>query len=263
MTAADATSIPVTLASSAAFRDLGGAPTRDGRRIAHGRLFRADALSRLDPADRARVDRLGLRLVCDLRSASERNATPCLDWLQPAPRRLRMELSAGLAHATLPWLERLRLGPDAEAARGLMTTTYAELPGSAAPFLARLFEVLVAGEWPLLVHCTAGKDRTGFTIAMILTALDVEPVFIREDYLRGSGRDPLEIGQPSAHMMQALIGRDLTPEEAHAIHSVHGDYLDAASARIDQDWGGPLEYLERAAGLDARGRAVLRDQLLR
>ena len=262
MNTSTATSIPVTLASSTAFRDLGGAPTRDGRRLAHGRLFRADALSRLDPDDRARIDRLGLRLVCDLRSSAEREVTACLDWLQPAPRRLHLELSAGLALATLPWLDRLRRGPDAAAARGLMATTYAELPNSAAPFLAQLFAALVAGDWPLLVHCTAGKDRTGFTIAMILTALDVEPEFIRTDYLRGSGRDPLERGQPSAHMMQALVGRDLTAEEAHAIHTVHPDYLDAALARIERDWGGPVAYLERAVGLDARGRTSLRDHLL-
>jgi protein-tyrosine phosphatase len=250
------------LAGSAAFRDLGGAPTKDGRRIAYGKLFRADALSQLDSHDRTTLNQLKLRLVCDLRSESERTSRPCLDWLDPAPRRLHLELSAGLAAATLPFLERMRRGSDREAARGLMETTYSELPQAAAPFLSRLFESLVAGEWPLLVHCTAGKDRTGFTVAMILAALEVEPTFIRDDYLRGSGRNPLEIEQPSSHMMKALIGRDLTAEESRYVHAVHGNYLDAAYARIARDWGGPLDYLERAAGLDAGRRATLREQLI-
>ena len=168
------------------------------------------------------LNRLNLRLVCDLRSAPERSSRPCLDWLEPEPRRLHLELSSGLAAATLPFLDRLRRAPDPEAARGLMETTYAHLPCSAAPLLSQLFESLVAGGWPLLVHCTAGKDRTGFTVAMILAALDVEPDFIRDDYLRGSGRDPLEIEQPSTHMMDALIGRRLTDEESRFVHTVHG-----------------------------------------
>jgi protein-tyrosine phosphatase len=249
---------PMTLAGSTAFRDLGGAPTIDGRRVAYGKLFRADALSQLDAQDRVTLSRLNLRLVCDLRSESERTSRPCLHWLDPAPRRLHLELSAGLAVATLPFLEKLCRGSDPEAARGLMETTYSELPQSAAPFLSRLFESLVAGEWPLLVHCTAGKDRTGFTVAMILAALGVEPAFIRDDYLRGSGRNPLEIEQPSSHMMKALIGRDLTVEESRYVHAVHGDYLDAAYARIERDWGGLLAYLESAAGVDASRRATLR-----
>jgi protein-tyrosine phosphatase len=120
----------------------------------------------------------------------------------------------------------------------------------------------VAGDWPLLVHCTAGKDRTGFTAAMILAALDVEPAFIRDDYLRGSGRDPLEIEQPSTHMMDALIGRALTDEESRFVHAVHGSYLDAAYAAIAREWGDPLAYLERAAGLSAGRRATLREQFV-
>jgi protein-tyrosine phosphatase len=252
----------ITLSGSAAFRDLGGAPTIDRRRVAYGRLFRADALSGLDEQDRAILNRLNLRLVCDLRSAPERSSRPCLDWLEPEPRRLHLELSSGLATATLPFLDRLRRAPDPEAARELMETTYAHLPRSAAPLLSQLFESLAAGEWPLLVHCTAGKDRTGFTVAMILAALEVEPDFIRDDYLRGSGRNPLEIEQPSTHMMDALIGRRLTDEESRFVHTVDSSYLDAAYARIEHDWGNALAYLERATGLDAGRRATLREQFV-
>jgi protein-tyrosine phosphatase len=262
MTMAATGSTPIRLSGSAAFRDLGGAPALDGGRLRYGRLFRADALSQVDAHDRATLDQLNLRLICDLRSATERTSTPCLDWLDPAPRRLHLELSAGLVTATLPFLERLRRGPDPEAARALMETTYAHLPQSAAPFLAQLFESLLAGEWPLLVHCTAGKDRTGFTVAMILTALDVEPDFIRDDYLRGSGRNPLETEQPSTHIMDALIGRRLTDEESRFVHAVDGSYLDTAYARIAHDWGDALTYLERAAGLDGSRRARLREQFL-
>lgn len=254
--------VDATLAGSAAFRGLGGAPTVDGLRVAAGRLYRADALAALDATDRAVLDAIGLRLVCDLRGRDERERTRCLHWLQPAPRVLSLELSAGLAAATASAIERMRRGPDAAAAAAMMRATYATLPRSAAPFLGELFGALAAGELPVLVHCTAGKDRTGFSIALILTALGVEPEFIYSDYLHGSGRDPLAEDQPSAHMLEWLVGRRLSPDEAFWVHGVHREYLDSAFAAIERDWGSVQRYLEIAAGLDAQCSASLRERLL-
>lgn len=260
---ADATKCATrTLAGSTAFRDLGGSPTLDGRHIAVGRLFRADALSALDDSDRAIIEELELRLVCDLRSRDERERTRCLHWLRPAPRVLQLELSSGLATATAPSIERLIRGPDPDAASAMMRTTYAELPGSASPFFRELFHALAAGELPVLVHCTAGKDRTGFTIAMILSALGVPRDVIYDDYLLGSGRDPLAADQPSSHLLESLIGRLLEPEEAVLVHGVHREYLDAAFSSIERDWGGPLRYLAQAADVDARCILALQTGLL-
>jgi protein-tyrosine phosphatase len=251
-----------TLASSSAFRDLGGAPTTDGRDVLPGRLFRADALSALDEVDRAVIESIGLRLVCDLRGADERSRTRCLHWLSPAPRVLHLELSAGLVKATAPFVSRLMRGPDPEAAAAMMRTTYAELPRSSSTLLGALFEALANDGTPALVHCTAGKDRTGFTVAMILSALGVTRDFIYEDYLRGSGRDPLDCAQPSSHMLEAMLGRLLEPAEAVLVHGVHREYLDAAFASIERGWGDTQRYLERVAGVDADRRRALRDQLL-
>ena len=250
------------LAGSAAFRDLGGSPTLDGRQVACGRLFRADALSVLDAHDRAAVDALGLRLICDLRSRDERERTRCLHWLQPAPRILHLELSSGLATATAPSIERLLRGPDPDAAAAMMRTTYAEMPRSASPFFGELFQSLAAGELPVLVHCTAGKDRTGFTIAMILSALGVPRDVIYDDYLRGSGRNPLAADQPSSHLLEWLLGRRLEPEEAVLVHAVHREYLDAAFDAIHRDWGGTLQYLQQTAGVDAQSRSKLQEGFL-
>jgi protein-tyrosine phosphatase len=252
----------LTLRSSPAFRDLGGAPTTDGRQVLAGRLFRADALSALDAADRAVIDSIGLRLVCDLRGADERTRTRCLHWLDPEPSVLHLELSAGLVKATAPLVSRLARGPDLEAAAAMMRTTYAELPRSSSALLGALFESLATGGTPALIHCTAGKDRTGFTVAMLLSALGVSRDFIYEDYLRGSGRDPLDPAQPSSHMLDAMLGRLLEPEEAVLVHGVHREYLDAAFASIECGWGDTLRYLEHVAGVDADRRRALREHLL-
>jgi protein-tyrosine phosphatase len=250
------------LRSSPAFRDLGGTRTSDGRVLASGRLFRADALSRLDDHDRDVIDGMGLRLICDLRSREERERTRCLPWLQPRPRVLQLELSTGLAAAVAPSIGRLLRGPDPEAAATMMRTTYAELPRSASGLLGELFNALASGDTPLLVHCTAGKDRTGFTIAMILSALGVAQEVIYEDYLKGSCRDPLVTDQPSSHLLESILGRQLQPEEAVLVHGVHREYLDASFASIARHWGNTLSYLEQTAGVDPPRRLALQRSLL-
>lgn len=253
---------PLRLASSPAFRDLGGLPAADGRRVAYGRLYRADALSAPAAADRAVLDALGLRLICDLRGGDERTRTPCLAWLQPEPRRMHLDVSADLGPDVLQPLQRMMRGPDPDAAAAMMRATYAALPRGAAPVLGGLFRALAQGECPALVHCTAGKDRTGFITAMILTALDVPRTHVEVDYLLGSGRDPQHVDQPSSHMMTAILGRTLDPAEARHVHAVHRDYLDAAFAAIERDWGSPLNYLKQAAGIDAPLQVALQQALL-
>jgi len=252
------TDLNVRLRDSPAFRDLGGTATDDGRRVRPGRLFRADALTALAAPDRAVIDRLGLRLVCDLRGHAERARAPALGWLQPAPRTLHLDIATALAADVAPFVERLGRGRDAAAAAAMMRATYAALPRAAAPSLQTLFKSLCDGELPVLVHCTAGKDRTGFVTAMILSALGVGRNSVYADYLRGSGRDPQQADQPSAHALETMIGRRLDPEEAGLVHGVRRDYLDAAFAAIERGWGGTTGYLQRAAGLDADRLMALR-----
>ena len=229
---------------------------------AAGRLFRSDALVELTGDDRAIVKGLGLRVVCDLRSVAERERTPCLDWMQPAPRRICLDLSEGLGASTAANIKHMREGPDPEAAASMMRATYRELPRSSATLLRQLFDVLVAGEVPLLLHCTAGKDRTGFVVAMILDALGVPREFVVADYLRGSGRDPLDDAQPSSRLLETIVGRVLAPEEAVLVHGVHREYLEAAYATIESDWGDVRRYLECVAGLTTDRRHVMREQFL-
>lgn len=254
--------VSLRLAGSAAFRDLGGAPAADGRRLATGRLFRSDALVELTEGDRAIVDGVGLRVVCDLRSVAERERAPCLDWMEPAPRRICLDLSAGLGASTAAAIACMRAGPDPEAAASMMRATYRELPRSSAALLRQLFDMLVAGEFPALLHCTAGKDRTGFVVAMVLEALGVSREFVVADYLRGSGRDPLDHWQPSSRLLETMVGRVLDPDEAVLVHGVRLEYLEAAYATIESDWGDSTRYLERAAGLTTDRCRVMREHFL-
>lgn len=254
-------SVPL-LPGSPAFRDLGGMLTTDGRRLAPRRLFRADALNSPD-IDRDRLlPELGLRLVCDLRNAEERELARCLHWLDPAPRSLHVELSANLAVPAAPLVRRMIAAPDPEAALALMRLTYASMPRAASSRLHVLFEALAGGEWPAVIHCTAGKDRTGFTVAVLLAALGVDRDAIYADYLLGSRRDPLQVDSPSSRFLARLLGRDLVPDEARFMNGVRGEFLDASLEAIEREWGSMRSYLHQGLGLDEARLTRLRGQFL-
>ena len=250
------------LTGSPAFRDLGGLPAADNRRIAFGRLFRADALHSRDVDSHDVLGELGLRLVCDLRSGEEREFARCLQWLDPSPATLHLELSSNIAEQATPWLERMVQGTDPAAAHALMLLTYGEMPRAAATKLGTLFRRLAAGEWPVLIHCTAGKDRTGLTVASLLWSLGVPPAVVYDDYLRGSGRDPLDLQSPSSRFFAQILRRPLHADESRIVNGVQREFLDAALSTIEREWGDVNGYLRGGIGLDDALITALRQQFL-
>jgi protein-tyrosine phosphatase len=127
-----------------------------------------------------------------------------------------------------------------------MTETYRDFVRANADVFARFLALLpeVEGE-PLLFHCTAGKDRTGFAAALILHALGAEPDTIAEDYLATNA-----LWRPDPELA-AMI-----PEIAHAaIYRVAPEYLEAALEQLDREHGGPHAFADKAMGGEARRRA--------
>ena len=171
------------LPSAPAFRDLGGIAAGGGL-IRRRRLFRSEALLHLTEEEKSTLAGIGLRTVCDLRSPLERDAHACMGWLCPLPRRMSFDLSAELDAGTAAALDRMQADPGPAAALQIMLSTYEYLPRAGAAALRALFAGLAAGETPLMIHCSAGKDRTGFVSAMLLTALGVPREGIYKDYLR-------------------------------------------------------------------------------
>jgi protein-tyrosine phosphatase len=249
------------LHSAPAFRDLGGIAVAGGL-IRRGRLFRSEALLNLTAKEKSTVAALGVKTVCDLRSQIERDANPCMDWLAPPPRRMSFDLTAQLSAGTAPALERMRAEPGPAAALHIMLSTYECLPQAGAAALRTLLAALAAGETPVVIHCTAGKDRTGFVIAMLLAALGVSREGIYEDYMR------LEINGASAHaartaqMMSLFLQRPLDPESLAVLSSVRRAYLDTAFAALERQWGNTDNYLSEAVGLDAATRQRVLESLI-
>ena len=159
------------------FRDLGGYPAADGRHVRWRCLYRADGLSSLSPADRATVRRLGVATVIDLRSTYEIDQG-----------RFPVEEVPVTFHH-LPLVDQL---PDPErfkATPGFMAAHYEEIARDGAARIAKALAIVAdPASHPVIVHCTAGKDRTGVLVALLLSLLGVPDEVVAEDYaLSGRG----------------------------------------------------------------------------
>lgn len=162
-------------------RDLGGLPATTGR-TRHGILYRSDSLDRLTPADVHTVSqRLRVRTVVDLRGWRELPAVAPTWWHDGAVRRISIPL---LDDAALDAAGR----HNRWTASDLLRMYQAMLVTVGPSLVAILALVTSPGATPVLLHCAAGKDRTGVTTAVLLAAAGVEPTAIVADYLATNER---------------------------------------------------------------------------
>lgn len=225
------------------FRDLGGYKGLDGRPVRWRRLFRSDHLGALTERDHAVLSGAGVRRVVDFRGVAERDGTVArMPGAQvhslPIEPTVVQRLSAllGAGHPLTP-----------QETVAVMQQTYRGFARESAPRFAALFEHLLASDEPLVFHCTAGKDRTGFAAALILLALGVSRDEVMHDYLLTNS------------CLRVAPGRHATvpPEILAVLYRVQEDFLHAAMDAVEQDHGSVDAYLAGALGLDAQRRARL------
>ena len=231
------------------FRDVGGYVSSDGRRVRQGRIFRSNQLGQLTAHDLAQLETLGVHSVVDFRSDDEvAKAGPGL--LTGALRHtLPIDPSIGYQLRT-----RLEGGQpiNRQVTEELMCDLYRGFVCDHARHFRRFFELLLAESTPLVFHCSAGKDRTGFAAALILSALGVSRDLVFQDYMLTNllwKIDPLSMGDLPADVMTAL-GR---AEEA---------FLSAAFETITTEFGSMDHYLSLELGLHTPERTRLSDLYL-
>lgn len=245
------TSDPVPLPAlqgASNFRDLGGYIGTDGARVRLRRVFRSDHLAELTPADQAALQALSLAHCIDFRGVAERAALPYAiagAGVLPMPieptvvGRLRALLATGHTPSTAETV-------------ALMCDTYRGFVHAHGPTFGRFLRHLVSNPTPTVFHCTAGKDRTGFAAAMLLSVLGVDRDTVMEDYLltnRLYRRNPsLEEGGP--------------PQVMAVLWQVQPAFLQAAWDAIDNHYGGLSRYLANSVGITPLEREQLRTALL-
>jgi protein-tyrosine phosphatase len=182
-------------------RDLGGYPTAGGELPWHT-LFRSDALHQLGPAGVAVLSALGLRTIVDLRTHGE---------VEIAPSPLD-QLTARQAHVSI-------LGGDLQRLPLELDAIYAFVVAERGDAIADAIRPLCADRaFPALLHCSAGKDRTGIVVAMVLAVLGVPDDIIAADYaLSGAYLDPRRTASGEGRPMPRAGGR---PPDVSAIGQI-------------------------------------------
>ena len=221
----------LNLSGASTFRDLGGYIALDGRPVRWRTLFRSDHLATLTPQDQAVLSKLGLVRAYDFRGVKERAAVP---YELPGIASHSLPIEPTVVQRMKDLLETgHRL--TAQETVALMQETYRAFVSDNGPRFADLFTHLLDNDAPLVFHCTAGKDRTGFAAALILLALGVPRPVVMQDYL----------------LTNELLRMDSAPaygvplEVMQVLWRVQADFLDAALHAVDADHGGVDTYLQR------------------
>ncbi|APA96083.1 tyrosine-protein phosphatase [Nocardia seriolae] len=227
------------------FRDLGGARTADGRIVRHGVLLRSAQLSRVDEAGLAVLAELGVTDVHDLRGFAE------IDFIghDVVPDGVRLRVT--------PFDSRMGETPPHEAraedtAAAHMLEVYRLFPAlpEAHAAIRALAESVLTGT--ALVHCAAGKDRTGWAVATLLRAVGVTEDDIYADYLLSNDAVPT---------LRAFMSAEANRELSDDLLGVRPEYLESASKSMHTMYGGIEGYLAEI-GITPDVREALHIRLL-
>lgn len=242
----------VALQAASNLRDLGGYRTASGRAVRRGLVYRAPALVRLTPQDEAAIAALGLRTTADLRGVAESGHNPVeLPGAERVALPIEPTVGAELRDILRTGIAEGHVTPD--DMMDLLRQAYEAYAVQSYGQYRQLFALLLdAARLPLLLHCSAGKDRTGFGSALILTALGVPHDMVVQDYLATNRVWKREIAG-FFELPQAV--RD-------TLLSAHEPLLAAAFAAAERQFGSIDVYLRDAIGLDDAAREALQHRLL-
>lgn len=244
------------------FRDLGGYPTADGRHVRWGQVFRSGVMTHLTDSDYEYLSALGIRVVCDFRTADERDSEPTewrarpdityLTWDDPPTGR------GGLREL----LQQPQLTP--EDVQEMMLDNYR---GGIAQHLAayrEMFDRLANGEVPLAFNCSGGKDRAGRAAALLLTALGVPREIVVADYVLTDriydvqqALVPTETGAGTGSILQRLPAELLAP-----LMRSDPKYMEAMFDYLDEQYGGVHAFIRKELDVDDFELARIRTALL-
>lgn len=240
-------------------RDFGGYSTIDGRKVKRGMLFRSGTMAMLGEEDNVRLRALGIRIIYDLRRGDERRRAPTSWHIEAAGVEYwsrDYEESSGVIEAMIGAGE-----TGAETMHRAMIDLYRRIPADHAPSYGAIFRQLAESSGPLLVNCTAGKDRTGVAAALILTALGVARDDVIRDYLATNEHADWTKMFLSDNSKLARLYQD-RPDMLAPLLAADAAYLETMFDTLERDHGGFTAYLNDELGIDIHALTRIREALL-
>lgn len=246
------------------FRDYGDYATAAGRRLHKGRLYRSAHHANATDADLERMAGLGCAVVVDLRRPSERQNTPSRRPQNWAGRVIESDL--GVDELEPPHITALReSGFTPEGVETYMLKWYTDAPFDERhiDLFGRYFEAVADGEGPVIIHCAAGKDRTGLLAALTHHAVGVSDQDVMEDYMLTNKAARIE--ERAAEVGERIaetIGRPPSDAAIRTMLGVKENWFQRGWDEIKDRYGSIDAYMEQALGVDAKRREAVAAQLL-
>jgi len=243
------------------FRDLGGYEAEDGRRLKWGKLYRSSKLSSLTDVDISYVKRLGLTLICDFRQLVEQELEPTFLGDDGSHTIASLPVTPGSSSNFIENLHKGIIAVDDSA--GFMEEINRDFVVSQMPQYAEMFQLILAGDQQLLIHCASGKDRTGFGAALILDVLGVSEEAIVDDYLLTNTYLPVEkeIERLSKEFSDHS-GSAVSEEVLRPMLEVRPEYIRACFEEIKKRFESKQHFYETALSLDDSKVEQLKDRYL-
>ncbi len=256
------------LAGGSNFRDLGGYRTQQGTYVKRGVLFRSGAMVSLTDTDIDYLNQFDFQTVVDLRSLEERELYPNR-WFQEDQH------PALLAHDYK--MQDLMEASTADMSSGAnfdMSRFYHHMADSLVPQLKLYFSALLEHKVPLVVNCSAGQDRTGFTGALVLSALGVSRDLVVEDFLLSTdfretsaeqGQVDLEKAAETNYFARLMLAYSAHGQSDRPNPLLTGEgqpFIELALEHLDEVYGGVEGYLKARVGLTDDDILTLRSMYL-
>ena len=241
------------------FRDLGGYRGDGGRTVRWGRLYRSDHLGGLTDADLEAITQLGIELVVDYRGPHEHETTPSRIAVDGPIRRHDRAIGDGTVEGVSLW-DSIMAGTLAGFDEDDLAGFYRATLRSAADVFGEVLTLLAEPDHlPAVFHCTAGKDRTGLTAALLLATLGVGDGDILDDYeLSNRYRSAVRL----AEIEPALAENGIDIERFLPLFTAPRRAMATALARLREEHGSVEAYLTGTAGVAPTTLGALREHLL-
>jgi protein-tyrosine phosphatase len=239
------------------FRDIGGVPAAGNKKVKSGLIFRSANPDRISRKDIEKLRKLNIRTIIDLRAPNElKRKFVSIDHAE------KLTLSLDFQLKTRERLKPVIYRKDAQPLiADISNDLYLEILDASIPVVGQIFEILAApGGAPILIHCQAGKDRTGIVTAVILLALGVEKNLIIDDFMKSN--EALLPFFKKLFLLRRIISFGFFPYRnlLFAV-TVKKRNIESILSRIDTHYGG-IDAFMRKAGVTEPKLAEIKEKLL-